>query len=97
MEIFAEAGEPAVYARIRALTADLVDLLIAEGWELRIADEAHRSGIILVRHPDAASAVTRLAERNVVVDHRAGYVRVSPHFYNTPDENRHFAQLLREV
>ena len=97
MEIFAEAGEPAVYARIRALTADLVELLTAEGWELRIADEAHRSGIILVRHPNAASAVARLAERNVIVDHRAGYVRVSPHFYNTPDENRHFAQLLREV
>jgi kynureninase len=97
LEIFAEAGEAKVYERIRALTADLVGRLQADGRELKIADEAHRSGIIMVRHDDAAGAVHRLADHNLVVDHRAGYVRVSPHFYNTLEENDAFVELLRTV
>jgi selenocysteine lyase/cysteine desulfurase len=97
MEIFAEAGQAAVYERIRALTTDLVGRLRDDGWELKIADEAHRSGIIMVRHDDAPGTVQRLANHNLVVDHRAGYVRVSPHFYNTLAENEQFARLMGSV
>jgi selenocysteine lyase/cysteine desulfurase len=87
MEIFAEAGEQAVYERIAGLTADLVGRLEEAKFELKIADEAHRSGIVMVRHPDAAGTVARLAKQGIVVDHRAGFVRISPHFYNTEAEN----------
>jgi kynureninase len=97
VEIFREAGEDAIYARIRALTAHLVSLAEEAGMELRIADEARRSGIVMIRHEDAAGAVRRLADRNIIVDHRAGFVRVSPHFYNTADENLRFVEALREV
>lgn len=97
LEIFREAGEARIYERIRALTADLVGLAEEAGMEMKIADEAHRSGIVMIRHDDAAGAVGRLAERNLVVDHRAGYVRVSPHFYNTAEENRRLVAALREV
>lgn len=97
LEVFREAGEERIYARIRALTADLVGLAEEAGMELKIADRAHRSGIVMIRHGDAAGAVARLAERNLIVDHRAGYVRVSPHFYNTPEEIRRFVAALREV
>jgi selenocysteine lyase/cysteine desulfurase len=31
--------------------------------------------------------VHTLADQGIIVDHRAGYVRISPHFYNTVDEN----------
>jgi len=98
LEIFAEAGQEKAYERIAALTEDLVGLVDEQGWEMKISREpAHRSGIILVRHDDAAGAVRQLADRNIIVDHRAGYVRVSPHFYNTPDENRMFIDALRQV
>ncbi len=95
MEIFAEAGEAAVYERIRGLTTHLVGLLGEARFELKTADAAHRSGIIMVRHDDAAGAVRRLAQRGIVVDHRAGYVRLSPHFYNTEEENERTVQALR--
>jgi selenocysteine lyase/cysteine desulfurase len=75
-----------------------VGLVDEQGWEMKISREpAHRSGIILVRHDDAARAVRQLADRNIIVDHRADYVRVSPHFYNTPDESRMFIEALRQV
>jgi kynureninase len=96
LEIFAEVGHAAIYERIAALAADLVARLEADGRELKIAaDPARRSGIVLVRHDDAAGAVHRLAKRGIIVDYRAGYIRVSPHFYNTVDENRLFVEALR--
>jgi kynureninase len=97
LEIFREAGEAKIYERIRALTAHLVGLAEDAGFEMKIADEAHRSGIVMIRHHDAAGAVARLAERNLIVDHRAGYVRISPHFYNTPAENVLAIEALRAL
>ena len=98
LEIFAEAGQDRVYARIAALTADLVARLEEGGWEMKMAaDPARRSGIVMVRHHDAPGAVRRLADRGIIVDHRAGHVRVSPHFYNTVDENRLFVEALRDA
>ena len=97
LEVFAEAGEQKIYTRIAALTGHLVGLCRAAGFELKAAaDPARRSGIILVKHDDASGAVHRLAERGIIVDHRAGYVRVSPHFYNTPAENEAFVAALCE-
>ena len=96
LEIFAEAGQAKVYERIAALTADLVALAGDAGFEMKTArDPRHRSGILLIRHDDAPGAVHALAQQNIIVDYRAGYVRVSPHFYNTPDENRLFVDALR--
>ncbi len=56
------------------------------GFELRLAPPERRSAIVMIRHADPAGAVRHLAEHGVIVDHRPGFVRVSPHFYNTEDE-----------
>jgi kynureninase len=96
LEIFREAGEAQIYSRIAALTEELVALAEDAGFEMKTArDPRRRSGILLIRHDDAPGAVQRLAQQNIIVDHRAGYVRVSPHFYNTPAENRLFIEALR--
>jgi len=88
IEIFAQAEPRKVFERVKALTEDLVARLDDAGFELKIArDPARRSGIVMVRHADAAGAVHTLANQGIIVDHRAGYVRISPHFYNTVDEN----------
>jgi selenocysteine lyase/cysteine desulfurase len=40
----------------------------------------------MAAHDDPAGAVARLDEAGIIVDHRPGHVRVSPHVYNTDDE-----------
>ena len=76
----------AVVSRNRFLTGHLVDRCSEAGLELSLADPDHRSAIVMVRHTDPAAAVAHLAEDGIIVDHRPGFVRVSPHFYNTEEE-----------
>lgn len=85
-ELVDEVGMEAVVARNRALTEHLVERCAEAGFALRLPDPEHRSAIVMVRHDDPAGAVRHLAERGVIVDHRPGYVRISPHFYNTQAE-----------
>lgn len=86
-EIVDEIGVTAIRARNRALTERLIDSARAAGFALNAGpDPDRRSAIVMVRHEDPRSAVARLAESGVIVDARPGYVRISPHFYNTEDE-----------
>jgi selenocysteine lyase/cysteine desulfurase len=94
-EIIDEVGMETIVARNRELT----DFLLAEchnaGFRLTVAaDPEHRSAIVMIQHPDPPGAVAHLAEAGIIVDHRPGHVRVSPHFYNTEDELRFFLETL---
>lgn len=94
-EIIDEVGIDAIRRRNRQLTRRLVDGCRDAGFGLRVAsDPERRSAIVMVRHPDPAGAVAHLARRDVIVDHRPGHVRVSPHFYNTASEVDRFVEEL---
>jgi kynureninase len=97
-EIILEAGPVRIRERNAALTEDLIARVREElGSEMRIAPRAEdRSAIVMVRVEDAAGAVARLAAQGVIVDHRAGHVRISPHFYNTVAENAWVVKALQE-
>jgi selenocysteine lyase/cysteine desulfurase len=51
----------------------------------------------MVEHADSGAAVAELARRNLIVDKRGSYVRVSPHFYNCVDENAEFVQAFAKI
>lgn len=85
-EIVDEVGIAWIVERNRSLTEHLGERCRAAGLEPRLADAGHRSAIVTIRHPDPAGAVRHLAGEGVIVDHRPGLVRVSPHFYNTTEE-----------
>jgi selenocysteine lyase/cysteine desulfurase len=83
----ASVGWDRVHARVRALTDHLVARCDAAGLSLRMSrTPERRSGIVMVAHPDPKTAVAALDARDIVVDHRPGHVRVSPHVYNTVAE-----------
>lgn len=81
-------GQQAIRERVRALTADLEERLEDAGWSLRSHPTVERrTGIVMVEHEDEAGATHRLEQEGIIVDHRPGAVRISPHFYNTVAEN----------
>jgi len=94
-EIVEEVGIGRIAAHNRRLTERLVAGCREAGFTLTTAaDPARRSAIVMVRHPEPAAAVESLASEGIVVDHRPGHVRVSPHFYNTGTEVDCFVEAL---
>jgi selenocysteine lyase/cysteine desulfurase len=95
LEIIEEAGIDRIRDRNRDLAEDLIDRLREAGYELRLAPHRdRRSALVLARHPDPPAAVQRLAEQGVIVDSRGDYVRFSPHFYNTLEDNARAVEAL---
>jgi selenocysteine lyase/cysteine desulfurase len=86
-ELIDETGIPQIRARNAELTARLIDRVMAAGYRVRCAPRPEqRSAIVMVAHPDPGRAVALLSARDIIVDWRPGYVRISPHFYNTESE-----------
>jgi cysteine desulfurase/selenocysteine lyase len=97
LELLLEAGTGAIEARILGLTDQLARGLEARGMTVvssRRPGEA--SGIVAATHPERSPGdlVAHLRDRGILVAHRAGRLRISPHFYNTPGE---IDQLLGEL
>lgn len=94
-EIVDQVGVPAIRDRNLMLADRLADGCREAGFRVRASsDPTSRSAIVPVAHPTPAEAVSRLAKQGIVVDHRPGTVRASPHFYNTTDEVDGFVAAL---
>lgn len=88
LEIVEEVGVPRIRERVSALVDDLVARASAAGLRVRVpARPEARSGIVRIERDDPAADVERLAARGILCDHRTGAVRISPHFYNTIQDN----------
>ena len=64
----------------------LVGAAEAAGFSMTLAAPEHRTFILMIQHDDPPGAVKHLASHGIIVDYRPGHVRVSPHFYTTPEE-----------
>lgn len=85
-EIIDEIGMRTILKRNHMLTEHLIGVAEAAGMSLTIADDEHRTFIVMIQHDDPSGAVKHLAAHDVIVDYRPGHIRVSPHFYNTTEE-----------
>ena len=99
MSIIEEIGVAAVRARTQALDADLVTRLRAAGLEPRLPeDPARHAGIVVLPIENPPALVKALAqEKNIIIDHRPGLVRLSPYFYNTEEENQFLVDSILNV
>lgn len=92
-------------AQIQARLFELGDRLVAEllrGWpQARVVSPlspAERSGIIAVETPgDPQALAAWLLEKGVFVSSRRGWLRFSPHAYNTPQELKLAVQTAAEI
>lgn len=89
LEVLSEIGIPTVREITAGLTEDLIAEARGRGIVPKVAAEAaDRSAIVMLPSQDPARDVRRLAEAGVIVDARPGHVRVSPYFYNLPEDHR---------
>jgi len=102
LDLIAAAGLDRVQARILELKRAATEPLLAAGFEfLGPVDGPAASGITTFRHParEAAAFFKALEERHIGASLRfdragAQYIRLSPHFYNTPDEMARVVEVL---
>jgi kynureninase len=88
LEIIAEVGVDRIRARSRELTARLLARADEHGFPSAASRDPERlAGTVALAVPDALAVARTLKARDFVVDYRPPVgVRISPHFYNTPDE-----------
>jgi len=94
-----QAGLEAVQAHVELLCTRLIERLAYLGCQiLTPSDPARRAGIVTFRHPRISSAtlLERFNAEHVVVVVREGWVRVSPHYYNSIDEVDRLLSLIPE-
>jgi selenocysteine lyase/cysteine desulfurase len=95
LEIIEEVGVDAIRRETMALTEDLIEGARARGLSPKVAPAAaERSAIVMLPSADPHAVVKRLAEARIITDARPGHVRVSPYFYNTPDDHRALLEFL---
>src|SRR5262249_58942779 len=88
LEIIGEVGVQRIRAQSRALTAQLLARADEYGFPSAASRDPERlAGTVALAVPDALAVARTLKARDFVVDYRPPVgVRISPHFYNTPDE-----------
>jgi selenocysteine lyase/cysteine desulfurase len=94
-----EIGVERIWERVRRLTDRVIESAETAGYELvSPRSPEDRSGIVTFRVPgaDPQALCKSLLSRGVVCSPRCGGIRVSPHFYNTPEEIDRFFELLAE-
>ncbi len=95
LSLLLEVGVERIYAHLLALTDRLIEGLQALGLEiLTPRDREHRAGIVTCRTSDVRRDWARLKEARVLVAQREGYLRISPHFYNIPEEIDRLLEVL---
>jgi selenocysteine lyase/cysteine desulfurase len=97
LELILGLGAEAIEARVLGLADYLVQGLTERGFAVVSSRErGEASSIVAATHPSLSSPaiVAKLRERDILVAHRSGRLRISPHFYTTEEElDRLFAVL----
>jgi kynureninase len=90
-----EIGIATVRERHQLLSQRLVDGARAQGWTVRCPTDAHeRTAIVTLEHPEPQRVVDLLRTKGVITDSRPRLVRLSPHYFNTPEELDRALELL---
>ena len=98
LDIVLEIGVERIRERTRWLADDLVRRVQQRGWKLLSpADGTVRSSIVMLGMERPDELVDGLKQRGIIVDSRPGRLRISPHFYNTVEENELIMDALDEL
>jgi selenocysteine lyase/cysteine desulfurase len=89
IELLLEAGVDRIAPVVQALADRLLDGAVNKGYQL-LGDRGpeNAAGIIAIQKPgfDSRKVVHELKQQGIIAAPRQGWVRLSPHFYISPDE-----------
>lgn len=87
----------AAWNHIRSLTDRVIEFVESDGrYKLRSStEESRRSGIVAIQSNDSRKLLSYLTDKGFAVSFREGGVRISPHFYNSPDEIESLVESLK--
>jgi selenocysteine lyase/cysteine desulfurase len=97
LDLLLQIGITNIRARVVELTDFLCDRLAAAGWSVYSSRRPEdKSSIVSVTVPagDPRAVVKRCRDKGIVVNQRAGRLRVSPHCYNTAEELARLIEVL---
>jgi selenocysteine lyase/cysteine desulfurase len=93
-------GVPTIAARLAELTDYLCQQVEKAGWQVYSSRlPAEKSAIVSLTRPglDPRAVVKQARTAGVIVNHRAGRIRVSPHCYNTLEELDRLIAILQRT
>jgi selenocysteine lyase/cysteine desulfurase len=89
LEVLADIGWPAIQQRVMSLTDYLCERAAAAGLQVFSSRlDRERSSIVslIAADQDPQTIKRRCRDAGIVINHRAGRLRFSPHAYNTEEE-----------
>lgn len=92
-----------IWPAVRELVSIIENGVLQLGCKIKSAHqiESERSGIVLFELPDNHAepdkVVDQLEKQGIYIVQRVGRLRISPHFYNTPEQVGIFLEVLKET
>jgi cysteine desulfurase/selenocysteine lyase len=98
LELLSEIGTKAIEKQVIGLQDILLDYLNDSPYQVKSSlDPLHRSGILSFSGKDTARLFQILSKEKILVSFRENSIRVSPHFYNSPEDIQRLIQVLKKV
>lgn len=87
VRLLRQVGLDRIRAHVEELGDQLVGAALDRGWGLKTPVEPERRGpLVMLRCRDVTTLLARLAERGILCSTRDGALRVSFHYYNSPND-----------
>lgn len=93
LDLLGGLGWPWIHSRVSCLTGLLHEGLVQAGWSV-VTPKQQRAGIVSLLSDNPLEVVASLARQGVAIAERSGFLRVSPHFYNTEADIQRFLSSL---
>ncbi len=98
LELLSEIGTEAVEKQVLKLLDILLDYLKDSPYQIKSSlDPLHRSGILSFSGKDTSELFQILSRKKILVSFRENSIRVSPHFYDSPEDMQKLIQVLKKV
>ena len=98
LDIVLEIGAQRLRDRQVELVGHLVEGARSRGLGARVPGTPdHLAGIVTIPRRDPRAVVGALGERGIIIDSRPGIVRLSPYFYNTPEDCERVLDAIAEL